>query len=427
MKQNTVLSLFSGCGGMDLGFEGGFTVPSVCVNEALHPDWVSKKLENNTVLLKKTSFRTIFANDILRPAHVAWVNYFQNKDPQTLERYFHRRSIVDLVKAARNGGKSVFPKNVDVVVGGFPCQDFSIAGKRKGFKSHKNHYGQLSEGYNNPTNENRGMLYLWMRDVVDLVRPKAFIAENVKGLVSLSNVKDLIEKDFSGIGGSGYLVIPGKVLHAADYGVPQNRERVLFIGLLRSALKRKALKALSDTTMSSDCDLFPRQTHRYNNQQLTSTGNGSLLPAVTVSQILRGLKEPGEATDLSQVWYSKAKWYGKHCQGQTEVTLNNIGPTIRSEHHGNIEFRRLSKKHGGKHTKELEKGLPERRLTVRECARIQTFPDDYEFVRKIKDNPELNISASEAYKLVGNAVPPLLAYHIAKRLEELWDDLFKGA
>ena len=125
--------------------------------------------------------------------------------------------------------------------------------------------------------------------------------------------------------------------------------------------------------------------------------------------------EPEQSKDLSHQKYSKAKWYGKHCQGQTEISLNKLAPTIRAEHHGNIEFRRLSKENGG--LIESEFNLPQRRLSVRECARIQTFPDGYEFVTH-------NIGASEAYKLIGNAVPPLLGYHLAKRLETVWASLF---
>ena len=68
---------------------------------------------------------------------------------------------------------------------------------------------------------------------------------------------------------------------------------------------------------------------------------------------------------------------------------------------------------------ELKKGLKERRLSVRECARIQTFPDDYKFVV-----PNL-LSASDGYRLIGNAVPPLLAFRLALRLEEVWPELFK--
>ena len=117
---------------------------------------------------------------------------------------------------------------------------------------------------------------------------------------------------------------------------------------------------------------------------------------------------------------------GSHCQGQVEVKLDSVSPTIRSEHHGNIEFRRLSSEHGGKHYEELNQGLKERRLTVRECARLQTFPDEYQF---IINNPvakkEPSVSSSDAYKIIGNAVPCVLAYNIAKNLEAKWDLYFK--
>ena len=85
----------------------------------------------------------------------------------------------------------------------------------------------------------------------------------------------------------------------------------------------------------------------------------------------------------------------------------------------------MSKEHGGAYLKELEEGNEERRLTVRECARIQTFPDDYEFIIP-KKNGNSSVSASEAYKIIGNAVPPLLAFNIAKRLEDNWTMYFGG-
>ena len=136
---------------------------------------------------------------------------------------YHIDSIVDLVKRAKDGEK-VFPDNIDVVTGGFPCQDFSISGKRKGFNSEKsNNGGKLEVG--EPSVESRGQLYMWMRDVVTLTEPALFIAENVKGLTNLDDVKEVIEKDFSNAANGGYLVVPARVLHAADYGVPQSRER----------------------------------------------------------------------------------------------------------------------------------------------------------------------------------------------------------
>ena len=91
--------------------------------------------------------------------------------------------------------------------------------------------------------------------------------------------------------------------------------------------------------------------------------------------------------------------------------------------HGNIEFRRLSQEHGGKIAEELDAGLPERRLTIRECARIQTFPNDYQFILP-KTALNKSVSASDAYKIIGNAVPCVLAYHIAKNIEEKWTRYF---
>ena len=113
-------------------------------------------------------------------------------------------------------------------------------------------------------------------------------------------------------------------------------------------------------------------------------------------------------------------------QGQTEIKLSGLGPTIRSEHHGNIEFRRLSVEHGGRHKSELAQGLKERRLTPRECALIQTFPPDYKFVMKGTGKRGMKLSSSGAYKVIGNAVPPVLAFRIATRLEQLWPKYFEA-
>jgi DNA (cytosine-5)-methyltransferase 1 len=409
-----VLSLFSGCGGMDLGFEGGFSVLKKSINKAINKHWRSYTIDDTWASLPKTRFQTIFANDIRPDAKIAWTNYFEKKgiSPAT----YCLDSIVDLVKLHKENKYRIFPTEVDVVTGGFPCQDFSVSGKRKGFNSDKSHTGEKN-GEEEPTVGNRGLLYMWMREVISITQPKVFVAENVKGLINLADTKDIIEHDFSTVSDGGYIVIPAKVLLAAEYGVPQNRERIIFYGFKKSALSAKAISKLTSSALPQEYDPYPIPTH-------STRESGNLLPFVTTKQAFIGLDEPDLSNDPAQQKYSKAKYMGKHCQGQVEVNPNGVAPTIRSEHHGNIEFRRLSIENGGRNFEEIQAGLSERRLSVRECARIQTFPDDFPFIIP-KSRDHKGVSASDAYKLIGNAVPPLLAYHIAKRLEDNWSRYFK--
>ena len=143
-----VLSLFSGCGGMDLGFEGDF----ICHRKSMSPQstWVQEVIDEHWVRLQKNRFRTVFANDILKEAQTAWLQYMDRFGYD--KNVYNTKSIVDLVKEHR-AGKKVFPKNIDVVTGGFPCQDFSVSGKRLGFESNKDHTGKLredDEAFKNP-------------------------------------------------------------------------------------------------------------------------------------------------------------------------------------------------------------------------------------------------------------------------------------
>lgn len=409
-----VLSLFSGCGGMDIGFEGGFTCLKRSINKNIHPQWIAEDY-GDFVKVAETGFHTVFANDIRPDAKAAWVSYFSQR-VSNAENLYHIGSIVDLVKRVNNGER-IFPENIDIVTGGFPCQDFSIAGKRKGFNSERSHDGgKLKAGA--PSAESRGQLYMWMCDVITLTKPLLFIAENVKGLTSFRDVKGVIEKDFANASNGGYLVIPARVLHAADYGVPQSRERVIFFGFKKSALKKEALTALKKEHIPADYDPYPPKTHAF------TVDDASLSAPVTCKEAFYGLLEPDKTDDPSQKKYSKAKYMGKHCQGQTEIKLDSIGPTVRSEHHGNIEYRRLSNEHNGMHSEELSSGLQERRLTVRECARIQTFPDEYQFILP-KKGDLVGVSSSDAYKIIGNAVPCMLAYNIAKHISDKWSNYFR--
>ncbi len=268
---------------------------------------------------------------------------------------------------------------------------------------------------------------MWMKEVIEITLPNIFIAENVKGLANLGEVKEIIQSDFSNINGDGYLVLSPKILHAGQYGVPQSRERIIFIGFKKSALTKEAFEELSQKDISEKYNPYPIATHRLNGEIHYSSVQHLMTTFTKSKEVLLDLKEPEETADLSQSYYSKAKFMGIHCQGQKEIELDKLAPTIRSEHHGNIEYRRLNIENGGNKIEELEKGYKERRLTLRECARIQTFPDDFNFVIPLNDKKtKFALSPSIGYKLVGNAVPPLLAYHIAKKIESNWDFYFKS-
>lgn len=408
---------------MDIGFEGDFKILKSTLNVNMCSDWI-KNEDDKYYTLNDTIFETVFANDIVSQAKISWCDYFGNKKQKNVSDIYHLRSIVDIVKDYKLGNSNVFPSDVEIVIGGFPCQDFSISGKRNGFNSHMDHAGKCII-YDIPTEESRGKLYMWMKEVIEITLPKIFIAENVKGLANMGDVKDIIQSDFSNIGNEEYIVLNPRILNAGMYGIPQSRERIFFIGFKKSSLKKDAIRELTSKFITDKYSPYPKSTHRLPNENSSLFDDSLIAPFVSCKNVLLDLLEPAEALDISQRYYSQAKFMGKHCQGQIEIDMNSLSPTIRSEHHGNIEFRRLSKENGGRYINELNRGMIERRLTLRECARIQTFPDDYNFViENHNSRTRYLLSPSVGYKLVGNAVPPLLAYHIAKKIEDNWDLYF---
>lgn len=327
-----VVSLFSGCGGLDLGFLGDFHY-----------------LGNN---YEKNLFDIIFANDIY---------------PQAVETYKHNigdHIVLKDVEELLDSNIETIPEQADVIIGGFPCQDFSVAGKRQG------------------TTVKRGKLYLQMKRVIEHIAPKVFIAENVEGLVNMEKglILQTIKDDLRQITHNGELVnydVHHYLLHAADYGVPQIRKRVFIVGV-RSDL---------------NVQFIPPTPTNENNWVTSKDAIGDLW----------GQEENPNIFNHSQL--SKAKFYpGKRMQGNSQIKENHPSVTIRAEHHGNIEAHYRS-------TNPLD---PEnmafwRRLTVRECARIQSFPDDF----------ELQGAGTHTYKQVGNAVPPVLGWHVARAVQNV--------
>jgi len=334
-----VLSLFSGMGGMDVGFAEQVVVHK---NSVL-PEFIESQYTiDGFVNLKRLPFKIVFQNDILPEA----------KKVAELNGWNHNYTFKDVRELLKEN--HVFPE-CDVITGGFPCQDFSHAGKRQGFDS------------------TRGTLYQSYVEIVKKCKPVIFVAENVNGLLTMPGepIKQIIS-DFSE---AGYEV-KYQLVKCEEFKIPQTRWRVIIMGI---RLDKRPM--VSDTWNSI-------------------TENKGFCP---IKPYFAHLLEPEVTTDPAQKVYSKAAKLEKG-QGQKEVNLDECAPTMRAEHHGNIEFRRLT---GGKN----ELGMPQRRLTVREAALIQTFPPNCLLT-------EAKVT-SMAYKPIGNAVPPLLGYLIARKVREI--------
>lgn len=338
-KKYKIGSLFSGCGGMDLGFLGGFTF--------LGEDY------------PENPFEIVFSNDIFEQAADCY--------EANLHHNVTRKSIREI-------SDDEFPADdIDVLLGGFPCQTFSLAGKRKGLA------------------DPRGQLYLEMIRVLKHFKPKIFVAENVDGIRNSKKDRhgesvdksalDTILEDFDR---AGYDV-QYKVLNAADFGVPQQRRRVIIIGIRRDL-------------GSQDSILYPQESNFEN----ASPGQKRW---VTSKEAIDDLWDKVNRTSIPNHTFrdiSKAKFYpGRKMQGNNQINGDRPSPTIRAEHHGNIEAHYRTT-----NTNDPSDMAGWRRLSVRECARLQSFPDDYNFV----------CSASMAYKMIGNAVPPVLAWNIARSI-----------
>lgn len=337
-----IISLFTGMGGIDIGF---------CEDVIVHRDsvlddgFIEREADDvkDFVVLKRHPFKIVMQNDIMKDA----------KEICDLNNWSHGYALCD-VREILADPEFTWPA-ADVVLGGFPCQPFSLAGKRQGMDCDK------------------GTLYESFVDVVKRVQPKVFVAENVKGILSMKGALERICADFDD---AGYDVT-SQLIKCEEYGIPQTRHRVILIGL------RKDL---------------PRPDGEWHALTANKTG------PIAISKYFEHLEEPDSTDDDAQRVYSKAAKLQKG-QGQIEIALNQPGPTMRAEHHGNIEFRRRSDGSNG------EQHLPERRLSVREAALIQTFPPKCVLT---SERPSM-----KAYRPIGNAIPPLLGWLIADRVKHI--------
>ena len=259
---------------------------------------------------------------------------------------------------------------VDVVAGGPPCQPFSIAGNQKSF------------------NDTRDMLPQFIRTVSE-VQPKAFLMENVAGLASVRHsayLKLTIKK----LEALGYAV-KSQVLDAAAFGVPQHRKRLFLVGLRNGDFNfpcdtHGVSGRKSYVTAEEALDSCPEDTP--NRAIVTYARNPVIRPSPWAGMLVNGGGRPVNLAKPSQTIPASAGGNRTHILDKKGILL---------DYHASLMA-------GGTPLSGEVKGV--RRLTVRESARLQTFPDNFEFFGK----------RSSQYRQVGNAVPPLLAMAVAQSL-----------
>ena len=299
-----VVSLFSGAGGLDFGFI-------------------------------KAGHQILWANDLYRDA------------VETYQKNIGNHIVCEDISKIST---SDIP-DCDIVIGGFPCQGFSVANTKR------------------HVDDERNVLYKQLLRVIRDKNPKFFLAENVKGILSIGKGKvfQMILDDFQSIGYN----VQYRVLNAADYGVPQTRLRVIIVGVRKDV----------------------HFEYKYPSPTNSKDGANGLPRWVSVSDALKDIPDPDLPNNLPNHNYSKYKLSFNGYIGHRPLNPDMPAPTVtaRGDDKGGVVI--------------LPHPTAAHRMSCRELATIQSFPLDYEFQG----------NRSSVYRQIGNAVPVLLGYAVAKQ------------
>lgn len=343
-----VLDLFCGCGGLSKGFElAGYNV--------------ILGIDNDNAAL----------------------NTFEknHKNSKSLNADLSDKATFDIIE------KIVGNRAIDVIVGGPPCQGFSLSGPRN---------------FDDPRNK----LYLAMIETVNRFRPKAFVIENVPGMARLygGEVKDEIIRRFEAMG----YTVNCKIMCAADYGVPQIRNRLVFVGIkdgTRFEFPTPYLQPDEYVTCEQAISDLPSREHELGNEedeyitepmsdyQKKMRGNASILynhvatnHTQMVKDVIAQVPEGGNYKDLPEGVGTSRKFN----EAWTRYHSKKPSRTIDTGHRNHFHYKY------------------NRVPTIRENARLQSFPDDFIFYG----------TRTQQNRQVGNAVPPMLGYAIATELQK---------
>lgn len=304
-----IISLFSGAGGLDLG-------------------------------LIQAGNEVVWANDIDKDAVATYRENIGN------------HIICDDIK---NIDIASLP-DADVVVGGFPCQGFSVANRKR------------------TLDDDRNQMYKFFYKTILIKQPKFFIAENVKGILSLGK-GEAIKQIVADFEEAGYITSVNLV-NMANYGVPQGRQRVLIIG---------QRKDIDDTMIFR----FPEPTH---------SKDGKNLPRwISIKEAIDHFPDPDKANEVVNHVYSAYKVEYRNFTGHRKTDPDKPSPTILARGNGKGGVCAIPHYNG------------KRRLSIRESASVQTFPEDFHFVGTM----------NACYRQIGNAVPVHFAYLLGIELMRL--------
>ena len=349
MSKYNVIDLFCGCGGLSYGFE------SAGFNVLLGVDNDSKALE--VFEMNHKNAKSICGD---------------------ITKISYKKDIKEIIGDTR----------IDVIIGGPPCQGMSLSGPRQ---------------FDDPRNK----LYLSYIRLVDEIRPRAFVIENVPGLVSLfgGQIKDSIIEKFTAMG----YKVKYQVLCASDYGVPQSRRRVVFVGTREDVEFEYPTKkteevscemALSDLPPLEDelgAEVSEYATDPQNDYQRLMRERSAFVynhvaasHSEKVKRIISMVPDGCNYKSLPEEYRNTRNFH----VAWTRFASDKPAPTIDTghRHHFHYKYNRVP--------------------TVRECARLQSFPDDFEFMG----------NKTQQFRQVGNAVPPLMAQAIAAQVKLMLEE-----
>jgi len=439
MKMYNLIDLFAGCGGLSLGLEKHGFQP--CFVNELNNDAMSTYLLNRDYILGGVKFSEL--NDL----HINDVNDIKGKRLLKLKSDLKNIGIY----TGENG-------NLDLLVGGPPCQGYSGIGIRRSYSVDKE---------NIPSNQ----LYKKMTYLIGELRPKIFLFENVRGIltsrwVDTSSKGEIwvdVFKEFQKISKEYNYELRWQLVHAKSYGVPQNRPRVLMVGIRSDIVKSNNLSKNIDYNIELKSgsainsgylphfglynvpdiiDLFsdlvdPKISDILISQNFPnefSTFKYQTNPTSQAQQILRNIKSK-KGDLITEQDYSRHK---KLVVDKFIYMLKNNGEIPHNLKTKKFAQRLLPPKWGNQGPTITATSLPDdyvhylqpRSLTVREWARLQTFPDWYQFSGKRTTgglrragNPREGIFDREApkYTQIGNAVPVWLAEAIGNHFKKILD------